>query len=104
MQLQKIPPSMRHLRHFLDFLLCHSLSLQFAALRDVTATVESIPLITASIMSKKLAEGAKGIVMDIKTGNGAFMSKLISVMAPSSYLVMLNQYANQDSLWVHQLK
>lgn len=70
------------------------------ALRDVTATVESIPLITASIMSKKLAEGAHGIVMDVKTGSGAFMKKKSDAKALAKSLALTANRFNRDMMTV----
>jgi pyrimidine-nucleoside phosphorylase len=65
------------------------------SLRDVTATVESIPLITASIMSKKLAEGIDGLVLDIKTGNGAFMKSLHDSVQLSDSLIQTAKSFNK---------
>jgi thymidine phosphorylase len=63
------------------------------AIRDVTGTVESTPLITASILSKKLAAGLQGLVMDVKVGNGAFASNLQDARALAQSLVQVAQGA-----------
>ena len=73
---------------------------KLSALRDVTATVDQMSLIASSIMSKKLASGSDAIVLDVKTGNGAFMKKLEDSRALAKEMVSIGTMAGKKTVAV----